>query len=211
MDAGRVLDLVGSSRIVAIMRGDYRGAELEIVAALAEAGVGAVEITMNSPGAVEAIGAMSTRFGRDVAIGAGTVMSAEQVDVVTEAGASFIVSPNRDVRVIERTKANGLLSFPGCFTPSEIVEALAAGADAVKLFPARVIPPALISDLRAPLGEVKMIPTGAIDPGRAREYLNAGAWALGVGAALVGGDVLEPGGLERLGERASAFVAAVRG
>ncbi len=210
MDSARVIELVGTSRIIAIMRGDYRGAEVEIVAALAESGIRAVEITMNSPGALKAIRAMADRFGEEVATGAGTVMTVAQVAAVADAGASFVVSPNRDVQVIERTKLLGLGSFPGCFTPSEIVEAISAGADAVKLFPARVIPPALLADLRAPLGNVRMIPTGAIDTARASEYLASGAWALGIGSALVGGDVMETGGLQRLARKASEFVAAVQ-
>jgi Entner-Doudoroff aldolase len=208
--ASAAIERVGIGRVVAILRGDYRGREEEIVDVLAGAGVTAVEVTLNSPGAVEAIGRLARSHGPRVAVGAGTVLRPAVVESVAGAGATFVVSPNRDSRVSETTKRLGLASFPGCFTPSEIVEALAAGADAVKLFPARLLDPALVKDLRAPLGDVRFVPTGGVTPERAREFIAAGAWAVGVGSELAGPSVLEPGGLERLRERAARFAEAVR-
>jgi 2-dehydro-3-deoxyphosphogluconate aldolase / (4S)-4-hydroxy-2-oxoglutarate aldolase len=211
MTADEVLGLVGSGRLVIILRGDFRGSEVEIVGTLADAGIVAVEVTLNSPGAFESIGVLAAEFGARMAVGAGTVLRPNDVDRALDAGARFIVSPNRDVAVIERTKRLGLVSFPGCFTPSEIVEAVDAGADAVKLFPARMIEPGVVSDLRGPLNDVRMIPTGGVVPERVQAYLEAGAWALGVGSTLIDRSVMQPGGIERLGERSAAFVHAVRG
>jgi Entner-Doudoroff aldolase len=203
------VERVERGRVVSILRGDYRGREEEVVEVLVAAGITAVEVTLNSPGAVEAIGRLARSHGGRVAVGAGTVLRPEEVERVAGAGASFVVSPNRDLAVIAATKRLGLASFPGCFTPSEIVEALAAGADGVKLFPARLLDPAAVRDLRAPLGPVRLIPTGGVTPERAREFVAAGAWAVGVGSELAGPAVLEPGGLERLRERAERFAAAV--
>jgi Entner-Doudoroff aldolase len=211
MGTQEVLDRVEEGRVIAILRGDFRGAEQEIVTLLADAGILAVEITLNSTDPLSSIRAMVSAAGARVAVGAGTVLRPEEVDAVAGAGGSFVVSPNRDVRVIGRTKERGLASFPGCYTPSEIVEALDAGADAAKLFPARMIEPAVLADLRAPLGHVRLVPTGGVDPARGREYLKAGAWAVGVGSELVGPDALKPGGMERLAARAAVFAAALGG
>lgn len=210
MPSTAVLEAIAGGRIIAILRGDYRGHEEEIVESLAAGGVTAVEVTMNSPDALASIRRIAAHFGDRVAVGAGTVLQPGEVERAGDAGARFMVSPNRDVRVIERTRALGLASFPGCFTPSEIVEALAAGADAAKLFPARSIAPEFLRDVRAPLGDIRLIPTGGVTPERARHFVAAGAWALGVGSELVGRDVLEPGGLDRLTARAAEFVAACR-
>jgi Entner-Doudoroff aldolase len=132
------------------------------------------------------------------------------VERVADAGATFVVSPNRDAAVIQATKIRGMASFPGCLTPSEMVEALAAGADAVKLFPARMIEPATIADIRGPFDDLRIIPTGGVDAARARQYIAAGAWAVGVGSTLVSSDVLRPGGMDRLAARAAELVSAVR-
>ena len=207
---GRTLQRIGESRIIAIIRGDFGSRESEIVGVLCAAGITAVEVTMNSPGAPATIRRLVAEFGAGVAVGAGTILREEEVVLVADAGAEFVVSPNRDVRVIERTKRHGLASLPGCFTPSEIVEAFDAGADAVKLFPASALGAGFVRAVRAPLSDVRLVPTGGVTPETAGEYLAAGAWAIGVGSELVSKDVLAPGGLERLRGRAERFVEAVR-
>jgi Entner-Doudoroff aldolase len=132
------------------------------------------------------------------------------VGKVADLGAGFVVSPNRNVDVIQETKSRGLASFPGCFTPSEMLEATAAGADAVKLFPAVTLGVAFVKALRGPLPEVRTIPTGGIDPAAARQYIAAGAFAVGIGSDLLGSGLFADGGMDRLSARAAAFVAAVR-
>jgi Entner-Doudoroff aldolase len=211
MKSEQVLKQIEAGRIVAILRGDFSGREGEIVRALAESGITAVEVTLNSPGAFDAIGRLAAGFGADIAVGAGTVLTPGEVERAAGAGARFIVSPNRNARVIETTKRLGLVSLPGCFTPSEIVEALEAGADAIKLFPAQCLGLDFLKALRGPLPGVRVIPTGGVTPEVARAYLAAGAWALGVGSELIGKDVLNDGGLERLRLRATDFAEAARG
>jgi 2-dehydro-3-deoxyphosphogluconate aldolase / (4S)-4-hydroxy-2-oxoglutarate aldolase len=210
MASNQVLERVAEGRVIAILRGDYRGAEQEILDALVDAGILAVEVTMNSPGALGSIRLMADYARGRIAVGAGTVLRVAEVDEAADSGAMFIVSPNRDVRVIGHTKLRGLASFPGCFTPSEIVEAFEAGADAAKLFPASSLEPRMVADLRAPLGDVRLVPTGGVDPDRARAYLKAGAWAVGVGSPLANADTMRQGGIERLATRAREFAAALR-
>jgi 2-dehydro-3-deoxyphosphogluconate aldolase / (4S)-4-hydroxy-2-oxoglutarate aldolase len=201
--------LIEKGRVIAIMRGDFGGGEEEIVAAIVEAGITAVEVTLNSPNAMGAIERLAERFGGSTAVGAGTVLNSENVKRVAGVGAQFIVSPNRDLRVIETTKRLGLVSLPGCFTPSEIVEAIDAGADAVKLFPAVSLGVNFVKSLRGPFPDVRVVPTGGITPDAAREYLAAGAWAVGAGSELIGKDAMLPGGLEKLRVRAAEFTAAI--
>jgi 2-dehydro-3-deoxyphosphogluconate aldolase / (4S)-4-hydroxy-2-oxoglutarate aldolase len=204
-----VMARIRAGRIIAILRGDFRGLDLEIASVLFESGITAIEVTMNSPDALVAIERLSLGIGDKLSIGAGTVMSVEHVRRAAGSGACFIVSPNRDRNVIAATKRGEMVSIPGCFTPSEICESLDAGADAVKLFPAISLGPGFVRAMQNPMNEVRMIPTGGVNPKMAGEYVTAGAWALGVGSELVNSDVLAAGGLERLRAKAAAFFEAV--
>ena len=209
MDDG-VLARIADGRIIAILRGDLKGLHLEIASVLYESGITAIEVTLNSPDAFAAIERLTIGIGDKLSIGAGTVMSVDHVLRAAVSGAGFIVSPNRNVGVIEATKRREMVSIPGCFTPSEICEALDAGADAVKLFPAISLGASFVKAIRSPLGEVRMIPTGGVNPEMAGGYVTAGAWALGVGSELVSSDVSAVGGLVRLRAKAAAFVKAVQ-
>ncbi len=202
---------IAAGKVVAIFRGDFGGMETDIVAAMADAGLTAVEVTLTSPDALAAIERVAKAFGSRMAVGAGTVLSTAEVDRCAAAGATFIVSPNRDLAVITHTKKLGLGSFPGCFTPSEIVEAVHAGADAAKLFPASVLGPGFVKAIRGPLPAVKIVPTGGVTPEAAKAYFEAGAWGVGAGSELVNKDVMAPGGLDRLRDRTAAYLAACRG
>jgi 2-dehydro-3-deoxyphosphogluconate aldolase / (4S)-4-hydroxy-2-oxoglutarate aldolase len=196
---------IEAGRIIAILRGDFKGREEEIVSAMREGGLTAVEVTLNSPGALPAIHRLSFRFGSDMAVGAGTVMTVEEVKRAADAGAGFIVSPNRDVSVIEATKRLNLFSLPGCFTPSEVVEALNAGADAVKLFPATSLGPGFVRALAGPLPRVRTVPTGGVTAELVRDYFAAGAWAIGAGSELLGKSQDSMGELR---SRTAAFISA---
>jgi Entner-Doudoroff aldolase len=207
----QTIEQIEAGRIVAILRGDFGGREEEIVGVLVEAGITAVEITLNSPGAFDSIKRLAASFGSRIAVGAGTVLRPDEVERAAGAGARFIVSPNRNASVIKMTKRLGLVSLPGCFTPSEIVEALDAGADAVKLFPAQCLGLDFIKAMRGPLPNVRVVPTGGVTPEAARRYITAGAWALGVGSELIGKDVMNDKGFESLRRRAADFAEAVRG
>jgi Entner-Doudoroff aldolase len=205
-----VEDRMEAGRIVAILRGDWGGAEEEMVAVLETSGVTAVEVTLNSPGALGTIARLAKRFGERLVIGAGTVVEPAQVEAVASAGGQLIVSPNRDRAVIEATRQRGLFSLPGCFTPSEIVEALAAGAQAIKLFPAQSLGVDFLRAMAGPLPGVRWVPTGGVTPEMARAYFAAGAWAVGVGGELFGRGTIDDQRLAALCGRAEAYVAAVR-
>jgi 2-dehydro-3-deoxyphosphogluconate aldolase / (4S)-4-hydroxy-2-oxoglutarate aldolase len=187
-----VLTAIRRSRVVAIVR--QQTDDLDGVVATAEAvvrgGLPVVEVTLNTPGALEAITQLARRD--DAVVGAGTVLTVDEVDAAADAGASFVVSPDVDVAVIARAAARGLVTLPGACTPTEIRRAVTAGADLVKLFPAGPIGgPAYVGAVRGPFRDVGLVPTGGIGLGDVEGYLVAGAVAVGLSAALVAGSPAE--------------------
>ena len=210
MRSEQVIEQIEAGRIVAILRGDFGGREEEIVDALVESGITAVETTLNSPGAIDSIGRLAASFGSRIAVGAGTVLRPEEVERAADAGASFIVSPNLNAKVIEVTKRAGLISLPDVSLPQRSWRPWARRG-AVKLFPAQCLGPDFIKAMRGPLPNVRLIPTGGVTPEAARGYIAAGAWALGIGSELIGKEVMND---ERLRDRAPArvgFRRAARG
>lgn len=193
--------------LVAILRGLRPEEAEDIGAALVEAGVRIIEVPLNSPTPIASITRLSARFGEDALIGAGTVLSPDDVARVADAGGRLIVAPNTDPRVIRAARAAGLVAAPGYFTPSEAFSALEAGANALKLFPAEAASPAVVKAQRAVLPkEVPLIVVGGITPERIAAYRDAGADGFGLGSALY-----TPGlTAEEVAARARAFVAAVQ-
>lgn len=206
----QTIQRIEAGKIIAILRGDFVGREEDIVAAMISGGLTAVEVTLNSRDAFAAINRLAKRFGSEMAVGAGTVLTPNEVLRAADAGAQFIVSPNRNIAVIEQTKKLDLVSLPGCFTPSEVVEAVNAGADAAKLFPATSLGPAFVKALRGPLPQIRTVPTGGVTAELACEYFAAGAWAIGAGSELIGKDLFAESGLEKLRQRTSAFINAIK-
>lgn len=209
-DSASTLKLIETGRVIAILRGDFGDADERLAATLHDAGVTALELTVDSPDAFARIANLAQAFAGRIAVGAGTVLKPQQVAQAADAGASFIVSPNRNIAVIAAAVERGLVAIPGCLTPSEIVEALDAGAQAIKLFPAQSLDPDFVGAVRAPLGEIRLVPTGGVTPETARVYRQAGAWAFGIGSELVGRGIRDGVDPVRVAERARAFVEAAR-
>lgn len=176
--------------IVAIIRDrDGRSDLAEVIDSLANGGIRAIEITVDTPGWAEAVAARAERS--DIALGAGTVRRAEELDTLVAVGGSFAVSPHTDRGLIQATCARGLASMPGAFTPTEIQTAVDAGADFVKLFPAAAVGPPYLRALTGPFRGVRFIPTGGVSPEAASSWLEAGASAVGLGGSLVHGSAGE--------------------
>jgi 2-dehydro-3-deoxyphosphogalactonate aldolase len=171
--------------VIAILRGLTPEEAPAIGDALLGAGVRVLEVPLNSPRPFESIALLARRCGAEALVGAGTVMSAEDVARVAEAGGRLIISPHLDVTVVAAAKAAALTAIPGAFTVSEIFAALRAGADAVKLFPAELIGPDGLRALRAvvPAG-VPLIPVGGVSAATMAAWRAAGASGFGVGSAL---------------------------
>jgi len=193
--------------LVAILRG-ITPAECEAIgSALVETGFRIIEVPLNSPDPFNSIRFLASRFGHRALIGAGTVLSPAAVDQVAEAGGRLIVMPHGDPSVIAAAKERGLACIPGVATPTEAFAALAAGADALKLFPAEAISPSVVKALRAVLpASVRLLPVGGIGAQNMAAYLEAGAIGFGIGSTLY-----KPGkSAEQVREDAQALVEAWR-
>ena len=194
--------------IVAILRGVSPEAVIEIADCLMQSGIKTIEVPLNSPRALESIRLLHERLAGKATIGAGTVLSIEQVEAVAQAGGTLVLSPNMNVDVIRRTRQLGLTSIPGVATPTEAFAALDAGATALKLFPADVLGIASLKAWRSVMPQdVRIYAVGGIEAGNAAAFLAAGA--VGVG---VGGWLYKPGrSLDELRSRATELVRSIDG
>ena len=169
--------------------------------AMVQAGVRAIEITLTTPGALNIVEKLSAN--KDLTVGVGTVVSKKDVKDAAKAGAKFIVSPNTDVDVINKSKKLELISMPGIATATEVGTAINAGADILKLFPASTYGSAHLKALRDPYPNRLWCPTGGITLGTVDDWFAAGANLIGLGGPLT------KGGLEKVSENVIAFMGAV--
>jgi 2-dehydro-3-deoxyphosphogalactonate aldolase len=178
-------DALSQCPLVAILRGVKPVEVVDIGAALVDAGFAVIEVPLNSPGPLESIALLAKAFGSKVLVGAGTVMTANEVANVAAAGGRLIVMPHADARVVGAAKTEGLYALPGFATPSEAFAMIAAGADGLKLFPAEASPPKVLKAMRAVLPKsIPVLPVGSITPDNMAEYWGAGASGFGLGSAL---------------------------
>jgi len=195
--------------IVAVIRVKDPDTVRGIVSALAAGGVRALEVTMTVPRAVDLIRELAPRIPDGFLLGAGTVTDAATARAVIDAGASFVVGPVFRLDVLAACHERGVPAIPGCFSPTEILDAHEAGADIIKVFPATALGPQFIKDVRAPLPQVKLMPTGGVTVENAGDWIRAGAVAVGLGSALVDAAAAESGRFEVITSRAAQAVANV--
>ncbi|WP_418482257.1 bifunctional 4-hydroxy-2-oxoglutarate aldolase/2-dehydro-3-deoxy-phosphogluconate aldolase [Dysosmobacter sp.] len=205
------LELINKSKVIAIVRKVY-GSDLDKLSkALCDGGVKLIECTFDqidpdcSKKTAQAISMLCHERGNDMRIGAGTVLSPEQVDVAYNAGAKFIISPNVNPAVIKRTKELGMISIPGAMTPSEILTAHDLGADLVKLFPAGTLGMKYIKDILAPITHVKLVATGGVTEDNFADFLALGMTGAGVSGRLTDKKLISEGNWAELSRRAAAF------
>lgn len=191
--------------IVAILRGITPLEIEDVFEALVEAGITLIEVPLNSPEPYASIGKLARLAAGRARIGAGTVLTEEQVVAVKDVGGELIVSPNADPRVIRRTKALRLASYPGVFTPTEAFAAIEAGADALKFFPAELIGPGGIKAMRAVLPkDLPVLAVGGAGAANFADYIKAGCAGFGIGSNL-----FKPGmSAAEIHDRANEIVAA---
>jgi 2-dehydro-3-deoxyphosphogalactonate aldolase len=189
--------------LVAILRGLTPQDALSVGTALFDAGLRVLEVPLNSPRPLDSIALLAREFGERCLVGAGTVLTPEQVAQVKDAGGRIIVMPHGDTTVIRAAKAAGLVCTPGVATPTEAFAALAAGADALKLFPAEQLPPPVLKAWSSVLPKgTALLPVGGITPDNMAPYRKAGAAGFGIGSALY-----SPGiDANEVARRARAFV-----
>ncbi len=199
-----------SSRIVAIIRSTSHEQLVEVARALCDGGIDVVEITLTVPHALEIIAAVRKALGRQVLLGAGTVLDAETARAALLAGAEFLVSPTVNTDVVKLCNRYGKMVLPGAFSPTEILAAWEAGADIVKVFPADVGGPNYLKAVHGPLPQVRLLPTGGVNLNTISAFLKAGACAVGLGSALVEPAAVAAGDMARIRQLASQYVAAVK-
>lgn len=179
-----VLSQILTCKIVAIIRGAAPQNVAAIAEALHEGGIRCLEITLNSPNALQVIENIATKMEGRILVGAGTVLNAREAANAIAAGAKFIISPITNIETINKTKQLGAVSIPGAFTPTEIFTAYSGGGDIIKVFPGSS-GPGFIKEILAPLPHIPLMPTGGINLGNIHEFKKAGAVAFGVGKSLV--------------------------
>lgn len=195
--------------VVAILRGTAREDAIGCVEAFAEAGVKAIEVTFNTPGAPAIIEELARRHP-DLLIGAGTVLTLDDVARAHAAGARFILSPDTNPDVIRAAKQRGLLSVPGAYTATEVLAAVRAGADIVKIFPAGAAGAAYIKDLLGPLNGFTFMAVGGVSLENTASFFRAGAVAVGVGGQLADTKRIEAKDWSGLRNLAAQFLAEAR-
>jgi 2-dehydro-3-deoxyphosphogluconate aldolase/(4S)-4-hydroxy-2-oxoglutarate aldolase len=183
MSRDEVLSLIRTERVVGIVRRAKAREAYDDARALLNVGLSVVEVSLTTPRAVDIV----AKLARDSpAIGAGTVLDVADVDRVADAGAGFVVAPIIDWEVVTAARRRGLVVIPAAFTPTEMVSAVRAGADLVKVFPASAWTPGAVRDVLAALPDLPLMPTGGIGLADAGEWIRAGAVAVGMGSALTG-------------------------
>jgi 2-dehydro-3-deoxyphosphogluconate aldolase/(4S)-4-hydroxy-2-oxoglutarate aldolase len=192
--------------IVPIVRTASAESAIRAVEAIAEAGVPCAEITMTVDGAIRALEKVADKFGDKIILGAGTVLDPETARACMLAGAEFFVTPSLNTRTIELVKRYSKAIFPGALTPTEIVAAWEAGADAVKVFPCSALGGAkYIKALRGPFPQIEFVPTGGVNLDTVGEFLAAGCCAVGVGSELIDAKNAASGNYAVFVERARQF------
>lgn len=192
--------------VVAVIRAASAAAAVEISRALVRGGVTGIEITFSTPGAAEAISEARKALPAAL-VGAGTVLSVEELRAACRAGASFLVSPHTDEALLMAAKEEQVPFLPGALTPTEVVRAFRAGAACVKLFPGSAVGPSYLKALRGPLPHIPLLPTGGVDEKNLGDWLAAGAVAVGMGGNLATGT---PEQIEAAARKVSARLHELR-
>ena len=209
------LEYVKERKIVAIVRGLSPEYLIRLGHAFEEGGIGLMEVTYNQSApetwkdTARGIEAVEKEFGDRLLVGAGTVITLEQVSMTYNAGGHYLVTPTTQPEIIRAGKALGLGLYPGAFTPSEILAAYEAGADAVKVFPASCLGPGYIKAIRAPLSHVPLMAVGGVNEKNAADFMKAGCVGLGVGGNLVNKEWIRNGEWEKITALAKEFKKAV--
>jgi 2-dehydro-3-deoxyphosphogluconate aldolase/(4S)-4-hydroxy-2-oxoglutarate aldolase len=197
--------------LVPVVRAQTADEAITAINAIREGGVDVLEITMTVPGAIGLMQAVAERYGRELLLGAGTVLDPETARACILAGAQFIVSPSLNLETIALCRRYAVPILPGALTPTEVVTAWQAGADAVKVFPCGAVGGAsYIKALKAPLPQIELVPTGGVSLKTAADFIKAGSMALGVGADLVDLQAIREGKASVITERAREYVRIVK-
>lgn len=210
MNKEQVLSIIEKHKAIAVLRIPDESLFEPVAEALIRGGVHILEITMTVPNAIGLIRKASKLYGDKILLGVGTVLTADQVSESTDAGAQFVLSPVTNKEVIERAVQLKKVMMAGAFTPTEIQQAWEWGSDIVKVFPANITGMEFIKAVKAPMPHLKLMPTGGVTLTNGKEWLKAGACAVGVGSSLVSGEDLKNRDFKAIEEKARILVEGLR-
>ena len=205
-----VFNAIQQVGVVAIVRGTSASTIAPIARAMYDGGVRAIEVTMNTEGAIDMLKELAHTLPGDMLLGAGTVLDAETGRAVILAGAKFVLSPTFSRPLVELCNRYDVMAVPGVMTPTEALAAWETGVEVVKIFPASVLGPTYIKDLKGPLPQLEMMPVGGVNLDTTPAFIKAGACAVGAGGELVDKKLIAAGDWKGLAEKAAMFVSAVR-
>jgi 2-dehydro-3-deoxyphosphogluconate aldolase/(4S)-4-hydroxy-2-oxoglutarate aldolase len=197
--------------IVPVIRAGSAKHAIAAAEAVAAGGISILEVTLTVPGAIEAIAQLVKDIGKEVIVGAGTVLDAQTAYKCFDVGAEFLVTPGLDLGTVKAANDSGKLIMAGALTPTEVITAWKSGADFVKIFPASAVGGAgYIKALRGPLPQIPLVPTGGVNLTTAADFLRAGSAALGVGGELIPAAALTNGDMGSITELSRKYLAIVR-
>lgn len=202
MSKSRIVERIVEQKAVAVIRADNPDVLGRMIDALLAGGISALEVTMTVPRALDIIEETANRFGDEILLGVGSVLDAETARLAINAGARYVVSPVFKPAIIKMAHRYNLPAMPGCFTPTEILEAHEAGADIVKVFPAGQLGMKYFKAIKAPMPHLQLMPTGGVNLTNAGEWIAAGACAVGVGSALIDKNAIASGNFDQITENA---------
>lgn len=205
MRANGPMDRILDGGVVAIMRAKSSDQLLGAAKAVLAGGVAAIEVTMTTPGALDVIRQATSQFGKEVLFGVGSVLDAETARAAILAGAQFVVCPTLKLETIEICRRYSIPVVPGAYTPTEILAAWEAGANAVKVFPASAGGPAYLKAIKGPLPQISLTAVGGVTVENTADFIRAGADFIGVGGELVNQKLLDASDFAQITERARAF------
>ncbi len=207
------LSEIKKKKIITIVRGLSLEDTLNAVAAVIAGGLNAIEVTycqnQEDIKTIDIIHALNETFGSDILLGAGTVMTMNQLQSAYQAGAKYIISPHTDITLIHETKQMGLISIPGAYTASEIVSCYAAGADIIKVFPAETGGPEYIKALRSPLAHIPLAAVGGVNLNNINDFFKAGVCCVGIGSNIIDKQAVSKRNFQKIRELSAAYAVTV--
>jgi 2-dehydro-3-deoxyphosphogluconate aldolase/(4S)-4-hydroxy-2-oxoglutarate aldolase len=210
MNKIEVLEKVKALGLLAVIRGPSPELTVLMVEALMNGGVKGIEITYSTPNAEEVVKTLAKKFGDSIVLGMGTLTKPEQAGSAKAAGASFLVSPICETKLVKAMIETGLLTMAGALTPTEVFQAYNVGADVIKIFPGSLGGPAYIKALKGPFPYIPMMPTGGVNAGNMAEWFSTGVVAVGAGSELCPPQLAKDGKFDEISKRASEFVQVVK-
>jgi len=209
MDKDMILSKIEESGVVPVVRAKNAEQAVKISEAVKKGGIRVIEITMTVPGAIDVIKELTEKYREDpdIIFGAGSVLDGETARTAILAGAEFIVGPALNEEMIKVANRYQKPVIPGAITPSEVVQAMEAGADVVKIFPAALFGPKIIKAIKGPIPQARLLPTGGVSHDNVKDWFKAGSYAVGAGSAIVKG--ADEGNFDQVRENAAKFVELI--